>query len=65
MVIPEAQATTPFAQARLAMQQQYLVEMAARFPVPVVQIPLLPGEVQGLDVLSELGQQVLGERIAA
>jgi arsenite/tail-anchored protein-transporting ATPase len=65
MVIPEGQATTRFAQARLAMQQQYLAEMAARFPVPVIQIPLLPGEVQGLDVLSELGQQVLGERIAA
>ena len=62
MVIPEAQATTPFAQARLAMQQQYLAEMAARFPMPVVQIPLLPGEVQGLDMLSELGQQVLGEK---
>jgi arsenite-transporting ATPase len=65
MVIPEGQATTRFAQARLAMQQQYLAEMAARFSVPVVQIPLLPGEVQGLDVLREFGQQLLGERIAA
>jgi arsenite-transporting ATPase len=65
MVIPEGQATTPFTQARRAMQEKYLAEMASRFPVPVVQIPLLPGEAKGLDMLAELGERVLGERIAA
>jgi arsenite-transporting ATPase len=63
MVIPEGQATTPFTQARRAMQVKYLAEMTTRFPVPVVQIPLLPGEVKGLDMLAELGEQVLGEKV--
>jgi len=63
MVIPEGQATTPFVRARRAMHEKYLAEMTVRFPVPVVQIPLLPGEVKGLDMLAELGGQVLGEKV--
>ena len=62
MVIPREQATTPFVQSRRAMQEKYLAEIATRFPVPVLQIPLLPKEVKGLHMLSELGGQVLGER---
>jgi arsenite/tail-anchored protein-transporting ATPase len=60
LVIPPEQATTPFAQARRAMQEKYLAEIVQRFPVPLLQIPLLPGEVKGLPLLSELGAQVYG-----
>ncbi len=61
LVIPREQATTPFARARRAMQDKYLSDIAQRFSAPVMDIPLQPGEVKGLDMLSELGQQVLGE----
>lgn len=59
-VLPPEQCTTPFAQARRAMQEKYLAEIASRFPVPVVQIPLLPQEVKGLAMLARLGEQVYG-----
>lgn len=60
-VIPAEQATTPFAQSRRAMQEKYLNEIAQRFEVPVVQVPLLAHEVKGLPMLIELGQQVYGD----
>jgi arsenite/tail-anchored protein-transporting ATPase len=63
LVIPPDQATTDFARARRAMQQRYLREMRERFPVPVLEIPLLPYEVKGLDVLGELGRQMLGVEV--
>ena len=59
-VIPPEQATTPFVKARRAMQEQYLAEIAQRFPVPVLQIPLFPAEVKGLAMLVELGEVVYG-----
>ena len=42
------------------MQEKYLAEIVQRFPVPLLQIPLLPDEVKGLPLLSELGTQVYG-----
>ncbi|RME74857.1 MAG: arsenic-transporting ATPase [Chloroflexi bacterium] len=57
-IIPPEQATTPFVRARRAMQEKYLAEISHRFPVPVVQIPLLPNEVSGLEHLIELGKRV-------
>ena len=59
-VIPLEQATTPFTHARRAMQDKYLTEIRQRFPVPMLQIPLLPGEVNGLDMLKELGEKIYG-----
>jgi len=59
-VIPPEGCTTPFARARRAMQEKYLAEIAERFPVPMIQIPLLPGEVKGLNALVRLGEQVYG-----
>ncbi|MCL4465502.1 MAG: TRC40/GET3/ArsA family transport-energizing ATPase [Chloroflexi bacterium] len=60
MVIPPEQATTPFVRARRDMQEKYLAEISQRFSVPVVQIPLLPQEVKGLDTLSDLGDRIYG-----
>jgi arsenite-transporting ATPase len=60
-VIPAEQATTPFTQSRRAMQDKYLHEIAQRFAVPVVQVPLLAHEVKGIPMLIELGQQVYGQ----
>lgn len=64
-VIPPEECTTPFARARRAMQEKYLVEIAERFPVPMIQVPLLPGEVKGLNALVRLGEQVYGNGQAA
>ncbi len=65
MVIPPEQATTPFAQARRAMQEKYLAEIAERFPVPLAQIPLLPDEIKGLEMLAKLGEQIYeGEQVS-
>jgi arsenite-transporting ATPase len=60
MVIPREQTTTPFVQSRRIMQEKYLKEIANRFSVPLVQIPLLPNEIKGLKMLTELGEQVYG-----
>ena len=63
LVIPPEQATTPFVQARRAMQERYLAEIRERFPVPL-EIPLLPGEVKGLNLVAELGSSMLGVEVA-
>ena len=64
-VLPPDQCTTPFTRARRAMQEQYLGEIAERFLVPVIEIPLLPHEVKGLDVLTQLGEQIFENTLAA
>ncbi len=64
-IIPAEQANTPFTQARRAMQARYLADIQQRFDTPILAIPLLPYEVQGLDMLTELGQQMYGEPVFA
>ena len=59
-IIPPEHATTPFVRARRAMQDHYLGEIATRFSVPVLEIPLQAGEVRGLDALAALGERVFG-----
>jgi len=59
-VIPPEQATTPFAHARRAMHAKYLGVIAERFSAPMLQIPLLPGEIKGLDMLTRLGEELYG-----
>jgi arsenite-transporting ATPase len=63
-IIPPEQAITPFARARRAMQERYLAEIAERFPVPLLQIPLLSQEVSGLELLVELGEDVFQNGLA-
>ncbi len=58
MVIPLQDANTEFSHARRAMQEKYLVEITERFGLPVAQIPLLPQEIKGLDMLAKLGDQI-------
>ena len=66
MVIPPEKITTPFVQSRRVMQEKYLKEIVQRFDVPLVQIPLLPHEIKGLKMLTELGEQIYGaEKVAA
>ena len=66
MVIPPEQTSTPFVQSRRIMQEKYLKEIAERFDVPLVQIPLLPHEIKGLKMLTELGEQMYGtEKVVA
>jgi arsenite-transporting ATPase len=59
-VLSDEAVTTPFGRSRRAMQEKYLAEIADRFRVPVVRIPLFPSEIRGLEVLAELGEQILG-----
>ncbi len=64
-VIPEEQADTPFTKSRRAMQAGYLAEIQERFDTPVLTIPLLAQEVQGLVMLAELGAQMYSEPVIA
>lgn len=58
MVIPADQANTEFTRARRSMQEKYLNEISERFQLPVAQIPLLPQEIRGLEMLGWLGEQI-------
>ncbi|HMN11345.1 MAG TPA: TRC40/GET3/ArsA family transport-energizing ATPase [Bellilinea sp.] len=60
LIIPPEHATTPYSRARRSMQQKYMAEIGDRFSAPVLQIPLLPYEVQGIDILTELAECVYG-----
>jgi arsenite-transporting ATPase len=60
MVIPREQNSTPFTESRRGMQKKYLKDMQERFNLPLVQIPLLPNEIKGLKMLTELGEQMYG-----
>jgi len=60
-IIPEEQVDSAFVHSRRAMQNKYLQEISKKFKVPVVQIPLLPQEIQGLNMLSELGEKIYGK----
>jgi arsenite-transporting ATPase len=65
MVIPPEQANTDFTHARRSMQEKYLVEITERFQLPLAQIPLLPYEIKGLEMLARLGDQIYqNDRIA-
>ncbi len=63
-VLSAAAATTPFGQARRAIQARYLAELPARFDAPVLPIPLLSQEIKGLVLLTELGEQLYGAGVA-
>lgn len=60
MVIPPDQAATTYVQTRRAMQEKYLAEIVERFHVPLAIVPLLPGEIKGLQMLAQLGLQLYG-----
>lgn len=60
-IIPEEQVDSAFVHSRRAMQNKYLQDISKKFNVPVVQIPLLPEEIKGLDMLSDLGERLYGK----
>ncbi len=61
-IIPRDQVDTPFVQARRSMQDKYMTEIDQRFSLPVLQIPLLPYEIQGMEKLEDLGDRLFGIR---
>jgi arsenite-transporting ATPase len=65
MVIPPGQANTAFTHARRSMQEKYLLDIAERFRLPLAQIPLLPHEIKGLEMLAELGDQIYERDLVA
>jgi arsenite-transporting ATPase len=64
LVMPPDQ-VAPFAQARRNMQVKYLAEIRERFDTPVLEIPLLPQEVKGLEMLAKLSELAYGEQVTA
>jgi arsenite-transporting ATPase len=61
-IIPRDQVDTPFVQARRSMQDKYMMEIDQRFSLPILQIPLLPYEIQGMERLKDLGDRLFGIR---
>jgi arsenite-transporting ATPase len=59
-IIPRDQVDTPFVQARRSMQDKYMTEIDQRFSLPILQIPLLPYEIQGMEKLKDLGDRLFG-----
>lgn len=59
-IIPRDQVDTPFVQARRSMQDKYMMEIDQRFSLPILQIPLLPYEIQGMEKLKDLGDRLFG-----
>jgi arsenite-transporting ATPase len=59
MVLPDQACRTRYALARRQMQQAYLADIEAGFAVPILEIPLLDGEVVGLERLTELLERTL------
>jgi len=57
-VLPPEQCTTEYFCRRSLMQARYLGEMAERFRVPILTMPLLEREVRGLDTLIAAGQSL-------
>jgi arsenite-transporting ATPase len=55
-VLPPEQCTTEYFCRRALMQARYLGEMAERFRVPILTMPLLEREVRGLDTLIAAGR---------
>ncbi len=53
-VLPEEECQHPFFRQRRAMQEEHLQEIARTFSLPQRQVPLLPDEIQGLDVVRQL-----------
>jgi arsenite/tail-anchored protein-transporting ATPase len=60
-IIPEEQMDSAFVHSRRAMQNKYMKEISTKFNVPVIQIPLLPQEIKGLEMLTELGEKIYGK----
>ncbi len=54
MVLPADACRTPYARSRWQMQQRYLADIEGRFAAPVLEVPLLDGEVIGRERLTEL-----------
>jgi arsenite-transporting ATPase len=59
-VIPAAQATNPFFARRRSMQMGYLGEIESRFAAPVLTLPLLDREIQGLSTVGEVATLLFG-----
>jgi len=57
-IIPEEEAANPLFAKRLAMQRRYLEDIARRFPLPTIMMPLLATEIRGVAVLSEVGKRL-------
>ncbi len=65
MVLPAEACTTPYTIARHRMQQRYRAEIARRFDAPIMEVPLVDGEVAGLDRLATMADRLFTVTAAA
>ncbi len=59
MVLPGAICTNDFFAGRRRMQMKYLQEIAIRFGLPILQVPLMGEELRGIEKLRKAGSSVL------
>ncbi len=63
-ILPAEEGSTPFFASRIAMQERYLAEIARQLPMPTRRVPLLDGEIRGVDRLRALVPLLADEHAA-
>jgi arsenite-transporting ATPase len=58
MILPEDVCTNDFFRNRRQMQMHYLEEVRVRFSLPILQLPLMEGELKGMEVLSVAAERL-------
>jgi len=58
MILPEDVCTNDFFRNRRQMQMRYLEEVRVRFSLPILQLPLMEGELKGMEVLSVAAERL-------
>ena len=57
-ILPEKHAKNDFFKGRLNQQKEYLAKIKEKFKVPLVLVPMLEDEPQGMDNLKKLGRKI-------
>ncbi len=62
-ILPAEEGENPFFAARIAMQRRHLEDIASRLPMPARHVPLLDGEVRGIERLRAVAPLLHDERV--
>jgi len=60
-ILPKEHCTTPYFKKRSKMQDEQLEVMKEKFSAPIIKMPLLAEEIQGLETLIEAGEKLYEE----
>ena len=61
-ILPAEECINPFFTKRRAMQERYLGEIEAKFPMPIRRMPLFPDEIAGVETLREVARRLYQHR---